>query len=68
MISSARLDAAMSSPRLSSKLDLRQVAAVQWNGRKLSYIFDGAVPGQAIVEIGNDAQVNAMHSSLRQHI
>ncbi len=48
--------------------DLGHRAAMQRNGRKLADVFDGAVPGQAVVEIGNDAQIHPVNARLLQHI
>ncbi len=36
------------------------MAAVQGNGGKLADVLDGAVPGEAVVHIGNHAQVHAV--------
>ena len=43
-------------------------AAVQRNGGKLADVFDGAVPRHAVVQIGNNAQIDAVHARLLQHI
>ena len=44
------------------------LAAMQRNGRELADVFDGAVPGQAVVEIGNHAQIDAVHAGFLEHI
>ncbi len=41
---------------------------MQGNGWKLANVLDGAVPGQASVEIGNHAQIDAVHAGFLQHI
>jgi len=41
---------------------------LQWNGRKLAYVFDGVVPDQAIVHVWNHAQIHAVGSGLLQHV
>ena len=40
---------------------------MQGNGGKLADVFDGAFPGQPIVEVGNDAQIDPVHASLLQN-
>ena len=44
------------------------MAAVQGNGWKLADVFDGAVPGQAVVHVGNDAQIDAVGAGLFEHV
>ena len=53
---------------LEEQAQLRHVAAVQRNGGELADILDGAVPGQAVVHVGNDAQIDAVLASLNQHV
>src|SRR5580698_622938 len=43
------------------------MATVQRNGWKLADVFDGAVPGQAVVHVGHNAQIYAMDARLLQH-
>ena len=52
---------------LEDEADLRHRAAMQGDGRKLADVFDGAVPGQAVVEVGNHAQIDPVHPSLLQN-
>ena len=42
---------------LEQQVDLEDVAAVQRNGGKLAYILDAAIPREAVVHVGNYAQV-----------
>ena len=58
----------MSNTRLKSSAELGHLAAVQRNGGKLADVLDGAVPGQAVVHIGNHAQVHAVGAGLLQHV
>ena len=43
------------------------MTAVQGYGWKLPDVLDGAVPGQAVVHVGNDAQIDAMSPGLFEH-
>jgi hypothetical protein len=58
----------MSSTALEQQADLGHMAAMQRNGGKLADVFDGAVPGQAVVHVGNHAQIHAVLARLLQHI
>ncbi len=58
----------MSSIALENQTDLRHMAAMQRNGGKLADVFDGAVPGQAVVHVGNHAQIDAMGARLLEHV
>ena len=62
------LEKTISKHALEEQADLGHMAAVQRNGRKLADVFDGAVPGQAVVHVGNHAQIHAMHAGLLQHV
>ena len=53
---------------LEDEAEFGNVAAVQRNGRELADVFDGAVPGQAVVHVGNHAQVDAVHARLLEDI
>ena len=53
---------------LEQQADLGHVAAVQRNGGKLADVLDRAVPGQAVVHIGNHAQIHAVRARLVQNI
>ena len=53
---------------LEDEAEFGNMAAVQGNGWKLADVFDGAVPGQAVVHVGNDAQIDAVHAGFLQHI
>jgi hypothetical protein len=64
----ARLENTTSSTRLKQQASLGHLAAVQRNGRKLANVLDGAVPGQAVVHFGNNAQVHAVGAGLVKHI
>ena len=64
----ARMEKRKSNHALEQQRHLGHVAAMQRNGRKLANVFDGVVPGEAIVHIGNDTQVHAVRASLLQNV
>ena len=41
---------------------------MQRDGRELADVFNGAVPGKAVVKIGNDAQIDAMHARFFEYV
>ncbi len=55
----AMLEAAISSMRFSSIPNIGTSTAMQRNGRKLSDVFNRAVPCQSVVQVGHDSDVDA---------
>ena len=47
---------------------LGNVAAVEGYGGKLPDVLDWAVPGQSVVHVGNDAQIDAVDAGLFEHV
>src|ERR1035438_628817 len=44
------------------------MSAMEGNGRELADVLDRAVPGEAVIEIGDNAEVNAVHAGLFEYI
>ncbi len=44
------------------------MSTMQRNSRKLTDVFDGAIPGEAVVQIRHYAQVDAVHARLFEHV
>ena len=65
---STRLEKTMSSARLSTRAISGTWPQCRGNGRKLADVFDGAVPGQAVIHVGNHAQIDAVRPRFLEHI
>ena len=53
-----------SNTRFKHEAEFGNLATMERNGRELADVLDGAVPGESVVEVGNHAEINAVHAGL----